>query len=121
MRPRTGTTLFTSRTFRNLGGPSFAYRLTIRAETPDFTLVASPDNPNIPQGGSVPVTVSVNRFQGYKGPIEIEVKGLPKGVARRARRRSRRKRIQPWSSCLPRRIRPSTPLLRILKSSGMRK
>jgi hypothetical protein len=66
---------------RNLGGPGFAYRLTIRAETPDFTLVASPDNPNIPQGGSVPVTVFVNRFQGYKGPIEIEVKGLPKGVA----------------------------------------
>jgi hypothetical protein len=65
----------------NLGGPGFAYRLTIRAEIPDFTLVASPDNPNIPQDGAVPVTVFVDRFQGYKGPIEIEVKGLPKGVA----------------------------------------
>jgi hypothetical protein len=63
------------------GGPGFAYRLTIRAEIPDFTLVASPDNPNIPQDGAVPVTVFVDRFQGYKGPIEIEVKGLPKGVA----------------------------------------
>ena len=66
---------------RNLGGPRFAYRLTIRPQTAEFTLAASPDNPNIPQGGSVPVTVSVDRFQGYKGPIEIEVKGLPKGVA----------------------------------------
>jgi hypothetical protein len=76
-----------------LGGPGFAYRLTIREETSDFTLVAFDDaatqqragivsdcHPNIPRGGSVPVIVTVNRFQGYEGPIEIEVKGLPKGI-----------------------------------------
>ena len=28
----------------------------------------------------MPVTVSVNRMQGYEGPIEIDVKGLPPGV-----------------------------------------
>jgi hypothetical protein len=79
--PGDGDYLVHLKDIRNLGGPGFDYRLTIRAEIPDFTLVASPDNPNIPQGGAVPVTVFVDRFQGYKGPIEIEVKGLPKGVA----------------------------------------
>jgi hypothetical protein len=78
--PADGDYLVHLKDVRNLGGLDFAYRLTIRGETPDFTLVASPDNPNIPQGGSVPVTVSANRLQGYKGPIEVEVKGLPKGV-----------------------------------------
>ncbi|HET6217349.1 MAG TPA: hypothetical protein VFE27_10060, partial [Acidobacteriaceae bacterium] len=37
-------------------------------------------NPNIPKGGRVPLTVSANRLQGYEGPIEIEMKGLPAGV-----------------------------------------
>jgi hypothetical protein len=78
--PTDGDYLVHLKDVRNLGGPGFAYRLTIREEIPDFTLVASPDNPNIPRGGSTPVTVSVNRLQGYKGPIAIEVKGLPKGV-----------------------------------------
>jgi hypothetical protein len=78
--PADGDYLVHLKDVRNLGGADFAYRLTIRDATPDFTLMAIPGNPNIPQGGSVPVTVSVNRLQGYKGPIEIEVKGLPKGV-----------------------------------------
>ena len=78
--PADGDFLVHLKDVRGLGGPDFAYRLTIREETPDFKLVADPDNPNIPRGGSIPVTVSVNRLQGYEGPIEIEVKGLPKGV-----------------------------------------
>ena len=28
----------------------------------------------------MPLTVSVDRLQGYEGPVEIEVKGLPAGV-----------------------------------------
>ena len=54
--------------------------MTIREAAPDFTLVADPDNPNVPLGGSTPMTVSVNRLQGYEGPIEVEVKGLPQGL-----------------------------------------
>ena len=79
--PADGDYLVHLKDVRNLGGPGFAYRLTIREATPDFTLVADPDNPNIPKGGSMPVTVSVNRLQGYEGPIEIEVKGLPQGLS----------------------------------------
>jgi hypothetical protein len=78
--PADGDYLVHLKDVRNLGGPGFAYRLTIREAAPDFTLVANPDNPNIPLGGSTPMTVSVNRLQGYEGPIEIEVKGLPQGL-----------------------------------------
>jgi hypothetical protein len=78
--PADGDYLVHLKDVRNQGGADFAYRLTIREATPDFTLIADPDNPNIPQGGSTPVTVSVNRLQGYAGPIEIEVTGLPEGI-----------------------------------------
>jgi hypothetical protein len=65
---------------RNLQGPGFAYRLTIRGASPDYQLAADPDNPNIPRGGSVPIEVRADRLQGYEGPIQIEVKGLPHGI-----------------------------------------
>src|SRR3984885_12414376 len=65
---------------RGMGGPDFAYRLSIRETVPDYQLTATPANPNIPKGGRVPLTISANRLQGYEGPIEIEVKGLPAGV-----------------------------------------
>jgi hypothetical protein len=66
---------------RNLEGSDFAYRLTIRDEAGDFRLRAEPANPNIPRGGSIPVTVSVDAIRGFDGPIDIDVKGLPKGVS----------------------------------------
>ena len=78
--PADGDYLVHLKDVRNQGGPGFAYRLTIREAAPDFTLVADPDNPNVPLGGSTPMTVSVNRLQGYEGPIEVEVKGLPQGL-----------------------------------------
>ena len=65
---------------RGMGGPDFAYRLSIRETVPDYQLTAAPANPNIPKGGRVPLTVSVDRLQGYEGPVEVEVKGLPAGV-----------------------------------------
>jgi hypothetical protein len=66
---------------RAMEGPDFAYRLTIRDEAADFRLRAEPANPNIPRGGSIPVTVSLDAIRGFDGPIEIAVQGLPKGVS----------------------------------------
>jgi hypothetical protein len=65
---------------RGLEGADFGYRLTLSDANPDFQLGASPENPNIPKGGSIPVAISANRLQGYQGPIEVEVEGLPQGV-----------------------------------------
>jgi hypothetical protein len=66
---------------RDLDGADYAYRLTIRDAHPDYRLQADPENPNIPQGGSIPITLIADRLPGYEGPIEIEVQGLPAGVA----------------------------------------
>jgi hypothetical protein len=66
---------------RAMEGPDFAYRLTIRDEVPDFELQAEPANPNIPRGGSVPVTISLRSIRGLYAPIEITASGLPKGVS----------------------------------------
>jgi hypothetical protein len=78
--PKDGDYLVRLADVRGLAGTDFAYSLTIRDAMPDYQLTSLPDNPNIPQGGLLPVTVSANRLEGYEGPIEIEVKGLPKGV-----------------------------------------
>ncbi len=79
--PQDGEYLLRIKDVRGLEGNDFAYRLMVREATPDFTLTASPSNPNVPCGGRVPVQVAANRTLGYEGPIEVQVKGLPRGVA----------------------------------------
>jgi hypothetical protein len=78
--PSDGEYILHLKDVRGMGGPDFAYRLSLRETVPDYQLTATPANPNIPKGGRVPLTVSANRLQGYEGPIEIEVKGLAAGV-----------------------------------------
>ena len=78
--PEAGEYLVRVTDIRGLGGKEFHYRLTIRGADPDFTLAAKPVNPNVPRGGRTPITVEADRRQGYKGPIELKVKGLPEGV-----------------------------------------
>lgn len=78
--PKDGDYILHIRDVRGMQGADFAYRLSIHADEPDFMLTATPDHPNVPQGGSTPITVSADRLPGYQGPIEIEVKGLPSGV-----------------------------------------
>ncbi|MCL4851568.1 MAG: hypothetical protein KJZ78_09305, partial [Bryobacteraceae bacterium] len=63
------------------GGDKFAYRLNVRPPRPDFRLRATPENPNIPRGGYVPLTVTAFRMDGFDGPVEISVQELPEGVS----------------------------------------
>ncbi len=37
----------------------------------------TPSSPNVPRGGSVPVTVFVWRSEGFAGPVEVELHDLP--------------------------------------------
>ncbi|HEV2494219.1 MAG TPA: hypothetical protein VG204_14225 [Terriglobia bacterium] len=78
--PKDGEYIVHLRDVRGLEGRDFAYRLTLKASSPDFKLAANPENPNIPRGGSIPVTVSADRLLGYTGPITVEVKGLPRSI-----------------------------------------
>lgn len=57
-----------------------AYRLTIREPRPDFRLSVSPRNPNVPMGGTVPVTVTAFRMDDFDGPIQVSIDGLPSGL-----------------------------------------
>ncbi|MGH9402797.1 MAG: hypothetical protein ACRD2P_11900 [Terriglobia bacterium] len=65
---------------RGLAGPDFGYQLIVRGASPDFTLSASPSNPNIPRGGRMPVEVTADRMLGYQGPIDVKALGLPPGI-----------------------------------------
>lgn len=78
--PADGEYLLHLKDVRGMEGRDFAYRLTIRDAAPDYQLTAEPANPNIPRGGSIPVTVSVSQIRDFDGPIEVSVKGLPAGV-----------------------------------------
>lgn len=66
---------------RGMEGADFAYRLTIRQLVPDFRLTSEPANPNIPRGGTTAVTVSLDMIRGFDGPIDVEIRGLPRGVS----------------------------------------
>jgi hypothetical protein len=78
--PADGDYILHLKDVRGLEGPGYAYRLSVQDAHPDYRLEAEPDNPNVPRGGSVPVSVTADRLPGYEGPIEIEVQGLPPGV-----------------------------------------
>lgn len=62
------------------GAKDFAYRLNIREPRPDFRLAINPRNPNVPAGGSIPLTVTAFRTDGFTGPIEVELLDLPAGL-----------------------------------------
>ena len=47
---------------------------------PDFTLRCDPDKAMIGPGSSTSWYVHVNRANGFSGPVQVDVKGLPNGV-----------------------------------------
>jgi dipeptidyl aminopeptidase/acylaminoacyl peptidase len=64
---------------RNQGGPEFGYRLTVRPPRPDFTVSFSPTAPSVWKGGAMPIAVTVNRIDGYDGPVQVKLENLPAG------------------------------------------
>lgn len=62
------------------GGPSFAYRLRIRQERPDFELRVVPASINLRAGGTASLTVYAVRRDGFDGEIAISLKNAPRGM-----------------------------------------
>jgi hypothetical protein len=78
--PADGRYIVRLRDVRNLAGEDFFYRLVIRPRQEDFRISLDPENPNVPRGGSLPVTVNLDRLDGFNGPVDIRIEGLPEGL-----------------------------------------
>jgi hypothetical protein len=67
-------------------GPRSLYRVRVTPEQPDFHLIVMPPSATIPegcvlrQGGNQYYDVFVWRQDGWNGPVELAVEGLPRGV-----------------------------------------
>jgi hypothetical protein len=66
---------------RGLGGPTFAYRLTVRPPRPSYNVRFNPTSPAVWKGNAVPITVTADRIDGYDGPIEVRLDNLPAGLS----------------------------------------
>jgi hypothetical protein len=64
---------------RGQAGPEFGYRLTVRPPRPDFTVTFNPTTPSVWKGGSIPVSATLNRIDGYSGPVQVKLDNLPPG------------------------------------------
>lgn len=78
--PADGVYLVRVRDVRDLAADDFTYRLVLRPRHEDFRIALDPENPNIPRGGSLPVTVKLDRLEGFNGSVEVRVDGLPAGI-----------------------------------------
>jgi WD40 repeat protein len=65
---------------RGFGGERFGYHLVIRGPRPDFRLTVHPENPNVPRGGSMIITATITRIDGFEGPVDVGLEGLPSGI-----------------------------------------
>jgi len=78
--PADGRYLVRVRDVRNLADREFRYRLVIRPRNEDFRIFMNPSNPDVPRGGSRPVTISIDRLDGFDGPVDVRLEGLPLGI-----------------------------------------
>ena len=79
--PATGRYFARVSDVRRAGGADFVYRLLVRRVEPDFRVRIDPEHPNVPQGGAIPATVTIDRLEGFNGPVDVELTGLPPGFS----------------------------------------
>lgn len=65
---------------RGFGGDNFRYSLALRPAEPDFNASASKIAAAIPVGGGREFSITVERLDGFDGPIECHVEDVPEGV-----------------------------------------
>jgi mono/diheme cytochrome c family protein len=66
---------------RSYGGERYVYRLTVREAAPDFAVSIQGANLSVPPGSGRNFTVSVNRIDGYEGPVRVEFTDVPPGFS----------------------------------------
>jgi hypothetical protein len=78
--PADGTFAVVVRDLNYRGGPDFVYHLTAGPARPDFTLRCDGDKAMIGPGSHTMWSVQVERRNGFDGPVQLRVEGLPEGV-----------------------------------------
>lgn len=69
---------------RGEGGADYRYRLTLRAAQPAFVPRVQAISKPIPLGGGREFVVSVDRLDGFDGPVRFELDHLPPGLVTNA-------------------------------------
>jgi hypothetical protein len=78
--PANGRYVIEIRDLHLRGGPDFVYFLEVRGSAPYFTLTLDTDKTPLAPGTAGPIFARVQRKEGFTGPIQLAVDGLPKGV-----------------------------------------
>src|SRR5262249_22600836 len=69
------------RALNSKGGDPAVYYIEADWARPDFTVRCDPDKAMIGPGSSTAWYVHVVRSNGFAGPVDVQVKGLPKGMS----------------------------------------
>jgi hypothetical protein len=77
--PASGTYFVRLGDTQGQGGPECTYRLRISAPRPDFELRVAPSSVNAPGGGTMPLTVTAIRKDGFDGDIALALRNAPAG------------------------------------------
>jgi hypothetical protein len=80
--PAEGTYFIRLRDLRHgsAGGPEYVYRLTVTAETADFSLTLPVDQVNIVPAGRAEIELRIARSGGFAAVVDVTAEGLPDGV-----------------------------------------
>jgi hypothetical protein len=78
--PADGDYVLRVRDLNSKGGDRWVYHIELSPSRPDFTIRCDPDKAMIGPGSSTAWYVHVNRTGGFAGPVQVEVRGLPKDV-----------------------------------------
>lgn len=78
--PSDGTYLVRVTDARGFGGDRYVYRLTVRPAVEDFAASLAVPDPSIGAGTGKDFTVSLNRIDGFDGPVRVDVTGAPAGL-----------------------------------------
>tara|TARA_R110002167_G_scaffold7320_10_gene34679 strand:+ start:5305 stop:7488 length:2184 start_codon:yes stop_codon:yes gene_type:complete len=80
LAPADGEYFVTLRDLHDRGGDRFAYHLTAELSGPDFQVGGEFYYAQIAPGTNMMWFARVKRLNGFNGPIELNIEGLPKGV-----------------------------------------
>ncbi|WP_406695539.1 PPC domain-containing protein [Singulisphaera sp. Ch08] len=78
--PADGDYRLSIRDLHGQGGERFVYRITIAAPEPHFELTLKADRLTLTPDKAGTLEVTIDRKNGFKGPIDVSIDGLPEGM-----------------------------------------